>query len=242
MAAAIREQASKSFEDAARALATVASRTARSIVLSFKYLPGETLGQIEGLITADNLWAIAVVFAGWVIATVVGGPVGVLVNGLLVAWGAYELWESVKSIASGAARWMALCYQAQSESDVDLAAREFAAMLVGGGLIVIQAVVAHRTFPRVRKEILKRTPTPDWLRKEHNAAMRTAKERTAAKPVVETRRIPGSTLEAMATQRGGLAAGKAAGDGVRQYGGVMLAVGGVVTMVAVIGVLAAVKE
>jgi hypothetical protein len=80
---------------AAKHLSAAAARFAVSMVRSIPHLPDAAWAEFKRLLTVDALWSLCLVLAGWLLATVVGGLVGLAVNALLIVYGLIELWEQI---------------------------------------------------------------------------------------------------------------------------------------------------
>lgn len=161
----------------ARHLSTAAARFAVSMVRSLPLLPEALFSTAKRLLTVEALWSLCLVLAGWVIATVVGGLLGLAVNALLIAYGVLELWEQLKSTAAEVRTWALSAYQAQRDAELDVAAQHFAQALSQGGLAVLELVLTHRVFRAVEGTLRDRFPPPDWLRPQYEQAL---KQRTEA--------------------------------------------------------------
>ena len=90
----------------AQHLSAAATRLAFSIVYSITELPDAIWQQFKELLTPDTLWGLALVVAAWLIATIIGGPIGAAINGLLAAYGLYELWPVVKAVVGDLWAWL----------------------------------------------------------------------------------------------------------------------------------------
>jgi len=165
---------------AAKHLSAAAARFAVSIVRSIPNLPDAAWAEFQRLLTVEALWSLCLVLAGWLIATVVGGLIGLAVNGLLIIYGLVELWDQVKGIAGSIQQWATSAYEAQSDADLERAAKHFATALSAGGITVLEVVVTHRVFRAVEVKLRDRYPTPDWLRKQYEEETR--KRAVARKP------------------------------------------------------------
>lgn len=157
---------------AAKHLSAAAARFAVSIVRSIPNLPDAAWAEFQRLLTVEALWSLCLVLAGWLIATVVGGLIGLAVNGLLIIYGLVELWDQVKGIAASIQQWATSAYEAQSDADLEGAAKHFATALSAGGITALEIVVTHRVFRAVEVKLRDRYPTPDWLRKQYEEEAR----------------------------------------------------------------------
>jgi hypothetical protein len=220
----------------AQAVLGGAARLARSVVLSIKYLKPEVVEQVTAILNPDNLWAIAVIFAGWVVVSVIGGPIGLAVNGILIVWGIVELYDQLGATWTALSSWFTLGYRARSEQELEESARNFAQLIVSGGLLVLQTLVAHKVFRKAQAQINKRAPTPKWLEADLNAEVERARRRSAS-PIRSAVQFAAETARPLVTQTGGLAAGNKAGDAARDGYTAVLVGGGVVLTVSVLALI-----
>src|SRR6185295_2563903 len=110
-------------------LSAAAARLAMSIVLSIPPLPDAAWNSLKGLLSINVLWSFCLVLAGWAIATLVGGLVGLAVNGLLIAYGVIELWEQLKTVAGSLKQWLLTAYAATNVLELTTAGKHFAEAL-----------------------------------------------------------------------------------------------------------------
>lgn len=148
------------IEEAKTAIVATAQRMARSIAYSREHLTGAALETAASIFTTANLWALCILFAGWVIGTVVSGPIGIAANALLVAWGLYSSYEILTELFKNGKEWAVLCYEAKSDGDLKVAGAVFAKLFVGGLADILQVVILHRTFRALRSKINNRIPPP----------------------------------------------------------------------------------
>lgn len=172
---------------AAEHLAAAAARLALSMVLSISHLPESAWAELRQLITVDVLWSLALVFAGWLIATVIGGLVGVAVNAVLILYGLVELWEQIRATAGELRDWAVTAYHAQNEQDLDTAAQHFGVALTKGGVTLLEVLVTHRVFRAVEGKLRTRFPAPEWLSEKYEtaAAQRDAASRSRERTAME---------------------------------------------------------
>ena len=161
----------------AQHLSAAAARFAVSIVRSIPHLPDSAWAELKQVLTVNALWSLCLILAGWVIATVIGGLIGLAVNALLIAYGLVELWEQIKETGSSLHDWAVSAYEANNDSDLDTAAQHFATALSKGGITLLEVVISHRVFRAVEGKLRERFPTPDWLSKQYEEAI---KQREAA--------------------------------------------------------------
>ena len=223
--------ASSPVTTGAEHLSAAATRLAFSIVYAITELPEAVWLEFKRLLTVETLWGLCIVVAGWLVATVIGGPVGAAINAALLAYGLYELWPVVKAVAGDLWAWLRTAYYAETEEDLHKAARYFAEALAKGGITTLEAIVTHRVFHGAAKKIRERWPTPDWLRRTY--AEQEAK-RSSRRPEEETRRRRQAVEEALSSGASTVLVpgGRGAGDAV---GGLII---GGVAVVAVLGAVA----
>ena len=180
----------------AKHLSAAAARFAVSIVRSIPHLPESVWEEFQQILTVGTLWSLCLVLAGWLIATVIGGLIGLAVNALLVVYGLLEMWEQIKATGGELREWAMSAYHAKNEAELDIAATHFAAALSKGGITVLEVIVTHRVFRAVEGKLRDRFPTPEWLGKKYEEAARQREEvtkkttahkaKSAARAVVET--------------------------------------------------------
>ena len=151
-------------------LSAAAARLAVSIALSIPQLPERVWTEFRRLLAPEAIWAMCLVLAGWLIATAVGGVVGMAVNGLLLAYGVLELWDQLKSVSGEVMSWLSGAYYAKTREDLAAAGQHFAQALSVGGLTVIELLVTHRAFRLVEARLSRAIPTPEWLKGEFEKA------------------------------------------------------------------------
>lgn len=175
------------FSTGARYLAAAALRLALAMVRSIPLLDDGIWEAVRRLLTLESIKALAVVLAGWIVATVVGGPLGVAVNAVLVVYGIAGLWEQVKLIAGSLRDFWQTAYDAKNERDLDAAAGHFARALGGGLVTVLEVWLTHRAFRAVETTIARRVPTPQRLKSEYERALkeREARKRSTVEKVAE---------------------------------------------------------
>jgi hypothetical protein len=160
----------------AQHLSAAAARFARSIVLSIPHLPDAAWGEFKRLLTVNALWSLCLILAGWVIATVIGGLIGLAVNAILVAYGLVELWKQIQDVGHELRDWAVATYDARNEAELDVAAQHFATALAQGGITLLEVIVTHRVFRAVEGKLRDRFPTPEWLSKQYEQAAKQREE------------------------------------------------------------------
>ena len=154
----------------AQHLSAAAARFAMSIVLSIPQLPDAAWAEFQRLLTVNALWSLCLILAGWVIATVIGGLVGLAVNAILVVYGLVELWKQIQEAGHELRDWAVTTYNARNEAELDVAAQHFATALTQGGITLLEVIVTHRVFRAVEGKLRDRFPTPEWLSKQYEQA------------------------------------------------------------------------
>ena len=149
-----------------KSLQRVAARLGVALGRSIGLLPETVARDLMSLLTTENLWALALVFACWLLASVVGGPVGVAVNAILVAWALWEVPKVVEELAGTLKEGLVTAYRAKTDADLDHAAAEFAAVLSAVGVGTLQVVVTHKLFVVGKAKLLSRFPAPKALEVE----------------------------------------------------------------------------
>lgn len=170
--------ASSPVTTGAEHLSAAATRLAFSIVYAITELPEAVWLEFKRLLTVETLWGLCIVVAGWLVATVIGGPVGAAINAALLAYGLYELWPVVKAVFGDLWLWLKTSYYAETEADLKKAGKYFADALAKGALTTIEAIVTHRVFTRASRGLRERWATPEWLKRMYQEAEATRNERT----------------------------------------------------------------
>lgn len=214
----------------AQHLSAAATRLSFSIVYAITELPESIWLEFKQLLTPDTLWGLAIVVAAWLVATIIGGPIGAAINGLLAAYGLYELWPVVKAVAGDLWAWLRTAYYADTEEELHVSAKHFADALAKGGITTLEAIVTHRVFHGAARRIRERWPTPDWLRRGY-AEQET--RRSSRKVDEETRRRRSAVEESLSSKAAAVMvpAGRGAGDAV---GGLIISGVAVAAVMAVL--------
>lgn len=184
---------SSPLSSGAKHLTAAAERMTVSILSSFAHLPDAVWQEVQKMLSPDSLWALALVLAGWFIASVIGGLIGAAVNGLLLVYGLVDLWERAGALWGSLRKWCMGWYEASSEAELDAAGAYFAEALSVGGIAVLEVVLTHKAFKLAEGPLRKRFPAPEWLRRRFDEA--TQNRRRLAEQQ-ERRRSQGSEEEA----------------------------------------------
>lgn len=214
----------------AQHLSAAATRLSFSIVYSISELPEAVWLEFKQLLSPETLWGLAIVVAAWLIATIIGGPIGAAINGVLVAYGLYELWPVVKAVAGDLWAWLRTAYYAETEDELHKSARYFAEALAKGGITTLEAIVTHRVFKGAAKKIRERWPTPDWLRERYAEQ---ESKRASRRPEEEANRRRRAIEESLSNAAPAMLvpAGRGAGDAV---GGMIISGVAVAAVLAVL--------
>ena len=173
------------IEEAKTAIVSTAQRMAKSIAYSREHMAGAALETALSMFTTANLWALCILFAGWVIGTVVSGPIGIAANALLVAWGLYSSYEILMELFKNSKEWAVLCYEAKSDADLKVAGAVFAKLFVGGLADILQVVILHRTFRSLRAKINSKIPPPAEVEGFKKGSDAKTEPKTESKPATE---------------------------------------------------------
>ena len=193
-------------------LAACAARLCYSILLSLEYLPEGVPAHLRQLLTADTLWTLGLVLAGWAIASLVGGPIGVAVDFLLLAYGLYSLYRQLASTWESLKNWALTSYKAKDEQELRIGAKFFADAVSEGALSVLEVIIAHRVFKAVQGPLSRRVPPPEWLKAEFEARTKASEARTKAATEREPRRAGRGALGEAAGTIKVIGAGTASSD------------------------------
>ena len=183
------------IEEAKTAIVSTAQRMAKSIAYSREHLAGAALETAASIFTTANLWALCILFAGWVIGTVVSGPIGIAANALLVAWGLYSSYEILMELFKNSKEWAVLCYEAKSDADLKVAGAVFAKLFVGGLADILQVVILHRTFRSLRAKINSKIPPPAEVEGFKKGSDAKTEPKTESKPATEEGKAEKSKTE-----------------------------------------------
>lgn len=194
--------------DASQALARAAGRFVLSMVRSLRYLEPAAVEHFRNLLTPQSLWVLAIILAGWAIATLVGGPIALVINGLLGAYGLYQIYEQLALTWQNLKSWALTAYRAQNEAQLEEAARFFASAVTDGVLTLLEVILTHRVFKSVEAGLKKRYPAPEWLKAEYDRAISEAGKKRAT-PAEE----PSRTKEAVREVKDKESPSRRAGEG-----------------------------
>lgn len=151
--------------DSEKQLIAVAYRAAESLLRSVNYLTPAITAELLGLLNLSTLWGLCLVLAGWFLATVISGPVGIAINVALLIYGLWDLWDRVRELYSLLKDWFWGFYNATNEAELDKAGQHFATAISKGGITILELVLTHRAFRFASGKMVERFPPPEKLKK-----------------------------------------------------------------------------
>lgn len=163
-----------------RSLFTSATRVGSAMARALVKIPGVAAQQALDILTVENLWTTALILAAWLFATVIGGPVGLVVNGILIALALYQLPQLAAELGALLKDGIMGAVSAKTEADLDLAADSIAQALSAAGLEILQVFVTHRLFVFAKPKLVNRFRVPPRIQQEHQRASSKVKERLKA--------------------------------------------------------------
>ena len=172
----------------AQHLSAAAARFAVSIVRSIPQLPEAAWVEFQRLLTVDALWSLCLILAGWVLATVVGGFIGLAVNALLIVYGLVELWEQIQDVGHALRQWAVTAYEATTDG----ARHRSAALRNGagaGGLTILEVLVTHRVFRAVEASSASAFPSPAGSGKQYEQAAAQREQTAGREPGAALRKV-----------------------------------------------------
>lgn len=179
-----------SFAEGKEWLLHTAANMVTSIAASRRFLTAAAAQRLDTVLSVGNLWPLGLVFAGWALVRVVGGPVGVAVTSALRLWGAYSVVDSVQDILGELTDWAKVCAKSteNSQAETEKAAELFAVAVTHGLLDGLELLLVHRIFVSARRVLVRRVPVPERLSVKMEKAKAEAKQRaeTEAKQKTET--------------------------------------------------------
>ena len=156
-----------------------AANMAASMAASRRFLTAAAAQRLDTVLSAGNLWPLGLVFAGWALVRVVGGPIGVAVTSALRLWGAYAVVDSVQDIFGELTDWAKVCAKSteNSQAETEKAAELFAVAVTHGVLDGLELLLVHRLFVSARRVLIRRVPVPERLAVEMEKAKAEAKQK-----------------------------------------------------------------
>ena len=160
-------------------LVHTAANMAASMAASRRFLTAAAAQRLDTVLSAGNLWPLGLVFAGWALVRVVGGPIGVAVTSALRLWGAYAVVDSVQDIFGELTDWAKVCAKSteNSQAEREKAAELFAVAVTHGVLDGLELLLVHRIFVSARRVLIRRVPVPERLAVEMEKAKAEAKQK-----------------------------------------------------------------
>ncbi len=165
-----------SGSDTEKRLVAVAFRAADSLLRSTKYLLPSIGHELLALLTLDTLWGLCLLAAGWFLASIISGPLGLAVNVIFLAYGVYSAWGTIEQTYEQFRDWFWGFYSARNEADLDKAGEHFAQGVVKGGLFALELLLTHRAVRFASGKLVKRYPPPDKLRQRFVEEQKRAKD------------------------------------------------------------------
>ena len=150
--------------DTEERLVAAAHRAAESILRSPKYLKRAVAEELLALLSPHALWGLCLVLAGWFLASVISGPIGLGVNVLLLAYGLWDLWERIEELYGLLKEWLWGFYSATTEAQLDKAGEHFAKALSKGGVTILELVLTHRAYRYASGKLVEKFPVPERLK------------------------------------------------------------------------------
>lgn len=166
----------------AQHLSAAATRICFSVLFGLLAVPESLWAEASALFTARTLWGLSLVVGAWLVATIIGGPVGVAIDALILGYGLYELWPVVKKVAGDLWDWLKTSYWANNEQDLKQAGQYFADALGAGGMAALEAILLHKAFSSASKSMLEHFPVPEWLEQRFKNVEAQRKKRAADEP------------------------------------------------------------
>lgn len=154
----------------ARSIQTGAMRVGSALARAVALIPATLAQQALSILTPENLWTTSVILVVWLVASVIGGPIGLLVNGILIALALYQIPELAAELGSLLKEGLVLSWNARSEADLDKAAVSFAAAMSAATLEILQVFVTHRIFVFAKPKLVRKFRVPARIEAEHKRA------------------------------------------------------------------------
>lgn len=170
-----------SIPAAAESVQRVAVRVGRALARGLVLAPVEFGKEALDLLTLENLWTTAVILAFWIIASVIGGPFGLAVNGILIAYALWDIPKLAEELGTALKDGLVTAANATSEADLDMAAHSFATVFATVGIEVFQVFVTHRIFVFAKPRLLKKFKVPPSVEAEHKKSRDRVKEKEREK-------------------------------------------------------------
>lgn len=171
------------LESVARHVQAMAIRAFFTFLYCFVDLAPETWNEIKSIATIEALWGLCICLAAMLVAGLVGGPVAVAVDLVLIGLGVWELWPVVKNMSDKLWQGLRDSYYANNADDLAKAGNSLASGVASGLVVAFQLIFTHKVFKTVSPQVNKRFPAPEWAKREYGKIerLRKAKEEVAAK-------------------------------------------------------------
>ena len=183
-----------------------AANMAASMAASRRFLTAAAAQRLDTVLSAGNLWPLGLVFAGFALVRVVGGPIGVAVTSALRLWGAYSVVDSVQDIFGDLSDWAKLCAKSteNSQAETEKAAELFAVAVTHGLIDGLELLLVNRIFVSARRVLVRRVPAPERLAQAEAKAKADAKQKAeteAKQKETEAKRKQRTDAETEAKQK-----------------------------------------
>ena len=142
--------------------AALSARVAIALVDALAY----TNVQKQLFASAEQLWLLGLLLAGWFALSVIPATAGVanLVNALLVGMGLVGLIDRAADVGRALQAGLRGAYTARNQAELDLAGKALAPALSGTVVTLIEVLVTHQAFRAAQALSLRRFPMPEWFR------------------------------------------------------------------------------
>ena len=142
--------------------AALSARVAIALVDALAY----TNVQKQLFASAEQLWLLGLLLAGWFALSVIPATAGVanLVNALLVGMGLVGLVDRAAEVGRALETGLRDAYEARNQAELDLAGKALAPALSGTVVTLIEVLVTHQAFRAAQALSLRRFPLPEWFR------------------------------------------------------------------------------
>lgn len=152
---------SKPVVSGARWFAALAAR----IALAFVDALANTEIKRQLSIGVRQLWMLALVLAGWVVASVVPAtaPVVDVINAILLAIGLLSLVDRAKEVGRALSDGLSAAYLAKNELELAEAGKKLAPAITGTVVTAVEVLVTNSAFAAAESVVVGRFPVPDVL-------------------------------------------------------------------------------
>lgn len=142
--------------------AALVARVALTLVDALAY----TNVKQQLLASAEQLWLLGLLLAGWFALSVIPATAGVanLVNALLVGMGLVSLLDRAAEVGRALEAGLRGAYEARTQAQLDAAGKALAPAISGTVVTLIEVLVTHQAFRVAQAASLRRFPMPEWFR------------------------------------------------------------------------------